>query len=78
MLVMAVLRLSGFLNRFPELVPVLRVSFLAAAAPPGANVAQTAVLYNREPVRAGVYNLMGMLFCMLTMPLIDYLYAVIF
>lgn len=78
MLAMAVLRLSGFLNRFPELAPVLRVSFLAAAAPPGANVAQTAVLYNREPVRAGVYNLMGMLFCMLTMPLIDYLYAVIF
>jgi predicted permease len=78
MLAMAVLRLSGFLNRFPELVPVLRVSFLAAAAPPGANVAQTAVLYDREPVRAGVYNLMGMFFCMLTMPLIDYLYAVIF
>ena len=74
-LALAALWASGLLRRYPELVPVLRVSILAVAAPPGANVSQTAVLYNREPVRAGFYNLFSMLLCVLTMPLIDFLYA---
>lgn len=78
LLVMALLRISGLLQRFPDLIPVLRVSFLAAAAPPGSNVAQTAVLFDREPVNAGIYNLLGMFFSVLTIPLIDYLYAVLF
>lgn len=78
LLAMAVLRLSGFLTRHPEYIPLLRVSFMAVAAPPGANVAQVAVIYDREPVKAGFYNIMGMLLCVLTMPLIDYIYAIVF
>lgn len=69
------LRASGFCARFPEYVPVLRVSFMAVAAPPGSNVAQLAILHDREPVRAGIYNMLAMLFCMFTIPFIDMLYA---
>ena len=78
LLTLGILRVSGFLHRFPECIPVFRVSFLAVAAPPAANIPQLAVLYNREPVKAGIYNLMGMMFCMFTIPLIDYLYMLSF
>ena len=78
LLALGVLRVSGFLARFPEYIPVFRISFLAISAPPGSNVAQVAVLYNKEPVRAGIYNLMGMMLCMFTIPLIDYLYMMCF
>ncbi|MDO5475753.1 MAG: AEC family transporter [Eubacteriales bacterium] len=77
-LALGLLKASGVLARFPEWIPALRVSMLAVAAPPAANVAQTAVLYEREPVNAGIYNLLGMLCCILTMPLIDYLYVALF
>lgn len=77
-LALAVLRASGFLARYPEYVPVLRISFLAIAAPPGSNVAQLAVLYDKEPIQAGIYNMMGMLFCMFTIPLIDYFFMMMF
>lgn len=78
LLAMSLLRISGFLTRFPDFIPILRVSFMAVAAPPGANVAQVAVIYNREPEKAGFYNILGMLLCVLTMPLIDYIYSLMF
>lgn len=75
---LGILYASGFLTRHPEYIPVLRVSFMGVAAPPASNVAQIAVLYDRDPVHAGIYNLLGMLFCVLTIPLIDYVYAQMF
>lgn len=78
LLTLGILRASGFLHRFPEFIPVFRVSFLAVAAPPAANIPQLAVVYNKEPARAGIYNLMGMMLCMFTIPLIDYLYMLSF
>ena len=78
LMAVAVLRLSGFLTRHPEYIPILRVSFMAVAAPPAANVAQVAVIYDRQPAKAGFYNILGMLLCVLTMPLIDYVYALVF
>ncbi len=78
LMAMAILRLSGFLTRHPEFAPILRVSFMAVAAPPGANVAQVAVLYDKHPAKAGFYNLFGMLLCVVTMPLIDYIYSIVF
>ncbi|MDO5134266.1 MAG: AEC family transporter [Eubacteriales bacterium] len=77
-LTMGILWATGFLARHPEFAPILRVCFLAAAAPPASNVSQLAVLYDREPVSAGIYNLLGMFFCVLTMPLVDYVYAMAF
>ena len=78
LMAIAVLRLSGFLTWHPEYIPILRVSFMAVAAPSAANVAQVAVIYDRHPAKAGFYNILGMLLCVLTMPLIDYVYALVF
>lgn len=78
LLVLGALWASGFLTRYPEYIPVFRISFLAIAAPPASNVTQLAVLYNKEPVRSGIYNLMGTILCLLTIPLIDYLYMMCF
>lgn len=77
-LTLGILWATGLMARHPAWVPILRVSFMAVAAPPGTNVSQLAVLYDREPVHAGIYNLLGMAFCVLTMPLVDYAYSVLF
>ena len=82
-------RISPYSNRGPAIqrLPVpasglysgsARVLFMAAAAPPAANVAQVAVIYNKHPAKAGFYNILGMLLCVLTMPLIDYIYGLVF
>lgn len=78
LLAMAALCASGFLARCPQYIPVLRISFMAIAAPPGANVAQLAVLYDKEPVAAGIYNMLGMLLCVLTIPFVDFLFFRLF
>ena len=78
LLALGVLYVSGFLPRHPEFIPVLRISFLAIAAPPAANVPQLAALYDRDPVPAGIYNMLGNLFCILTIPLIDLAFSTLF
>lgn len=78
LIVMAALYACGFLTRHPEYLPVVRISFLAIAAPPAGNVVQLAVLYDRKPATAGVYNMLGNLLCVLTIPLIDALLMAVF
>ena len=78
LLAMGALWISGFAARFPQYIPVFRISFLAIAAPPGANVVQLATVYDKEPVKAGIYNLLGMICCMFTIPLIDFIYCSVF
>lgn len=78
LLALGALFASGFPARHPELIPVFRISFLAIAAPPAANVAQLAVLYDREPVNTGICNMLGTLFSVLTIPLVDYLFTLAF
>lgn len=78
LLAMAVLCLTGFLPRHPELIPVFRICFMAVAAPPAANIAQLAALYDRDAIQAGIYNLLGMVLCVFTMPLIDLVFSALF
>ena len=62
----------------PAVGLMVTVPVSPAAAPPAANVAQVAVIYDRQPAKAGFYNILGMLLCVLTMPLIDYIYSIVF
>lgn len=78
LLAMAALYACGFLTHHPEYIPAARISFLAIAAPPAGNVVQLAVLYDREPAKAGAYNMLGNLLCVLTIPLIDALFMTVF
>ena len=70
--------LQIFTNKKAYLVSFLRLIALPLLTPPAANIPQLAVVYNKEPAKAGIYNLMGMMFCMFTIPLIDYLYMLSF
>lgn len=67
-----------FASRITALVPlshdVLTVTVLAAAAPIGVSVAQMATLYNVDAKRAGALNVMTVLLCIITMPLIILVY----
>ena len=74
----AVLFASGVLRRMPMLAPVFMPTCMALCAPPAGTISQLAVVYNREPTTASIYNLIATLFCVLTLPAMILLYQVIF
>ncbi len=78
LLAMGVLYLSGFLRRFPEFIPVFQAIFVGLCAPPAATVSQLAVLFDREPVQANIYNMLGMFLCIVTMPAMNFVFELIF
>ena len=69
---------TGFLARYPQYRPVLMVVMLAAAAPAASSVIQLSVLTGRDAAKAGTYNVMSTLLCVVTMPLIIYIYQLFF
>lgn len=73
-----ILLASGIFTRSPELLPVLSVLFIAMCAPAAASVSQLAVLYDKKPFEASVYNVLSMIACVLTMPLMLALFQLIF
>ena len=78
MIAMGLLYLTGILQRFPEFVPVAMALFVGLSAPPASTVSQLAVLHQEHPVEASTYNTLGMFFCLLTMPLILFLFQLLF
>lgn len=69
---------TGFLNRYPQYRPVLMVVMIAAAAPAASSVIQLSVLTGRDAAKAGIYNVMSTLLCVVTMPFIIYVYQLFF
>lgn len=67
--------------RITTLIPlahdVLIVTVLGSAAPIGVAVAQMATLYNVEARRAGAINVMSVLLCIITMPVMIYIYQLL-
>lgn len=57
-----------------EAKDILLVVFLAASAPAAAMVTQLAQIYNRDSKYASVINVMSIIFCIVTMPLMVMLY----
>lgn len=70
-----------FASRITTLIPlardVLTVTVLGAAAPIGVAVAQMATLYDVDAKRAGALNVMSVLLCIITMPLIILVYQLL-
>ena len=56
---------------------VLIVTVLGAAAPIGVAVAQMATIYNVEARRAGAINVMSVLLCIITMPIMIFVYQLL-
>lgn len=78
LLVMGCLFLSGYLVHYPEEKTFFEIAMLAVAAPPAAIISQFAILYKKDSVQAGLYNVIGVIGCLLTMPLMIRLFEYIF
>ena len=75
---MLILYATGFLRVHPEFKDALMVTMMCAAAPPAATVTQIAVACGNEPFRASFYNVLGTLLCVATLPVMIYLFQVMF
>ena len=78
LLILALLYLSGVLRLRPEWIPVFQITLLSIAAPPATLVSQIAVMFDRNAFEASACNIIGTLLCVLTMPLMLYLYQLMF
>ena len=78
LLMIGLLYCSGFLRRHPEFAMILLIPTMSLAAPPASTVAQLAILYDKHPVEASSYNMLGTLLCIITLPLILQLYQIMF
>lgn len=73
-----ILYLTGIPQRHASLVPVLQVAFMGIAAPPAATISQLAILHDNQPLKASICNMLGIIFCIVTIPLIISVYGTIF
>lgn len=69
---------TGFLARHPQYTQVLMAIMIAAAAPAASSVIQLSVLTGHDAAKAGAYNVMSTVFCVFTMPLVIFLYQMVF
>ncbi|MBQ8092156.1 MAG: AEC family transporter [Clostridia bacterium] len=76
--VLVLLKVSGIFTWHPELLPILTVSFILTCAPPAATISQLSVLYNKRPFECSQYNVLSMIACVLTMPLMLALFERVF
>ena len=51
---------------------------MSLAAPTASNVAQMAVIYDQRTTEASIYNILSLFFCVLTIPIIIWVYQAIF
>ena len=77
-LCMLLLYVTGFIQRHPELRAVAMIVILGAAAPTGNMIVQLAVVYGKDATKASVYNVMSTILCVVTMPLIIFLFQMLF
>ena len=78
LVIIGLLFITGFLKNYPEFAPALMVPIMSFSAPPASTVSQLAILYDKHPVEASTFNMMGTLLCIVTMPLIIQLYQILF
>lgn len=77
-LCMLMLYLTGFVQSHPSMRPVFMVITIGAAAPSASTIVQLAVLHDRDAAKAGIYNVMSTILCVITIPLIILLFQIIF
>ena len=77
LLLILVLRITGMTQLFPEAHEILLVTLLAASAPVAVTVTNMESLFGSDPVRAGSINVMSVIFCIATMPLMVAIYQLV-
>lgn len=69
-----VFRFTGLLGLHKDAEKILLVVLLAAAAPAAATVTQMAQVFDGDATYASVINVMSVIFCILTMPLVVFFF----
>lgn len=67
---------SGILTLHEQASHILLVTLLAASAPCAANVTQIAQIYHKDAVYASSINVITVVFCMITMPIMTAIYFI--
>ncbi|HQE24129.1 MAG TPA: AEC family transporter [Syntrophomonadaceae bacterium] len=68
---------SGMLSWHPQAEKILLIVILASAAPTASMVTQLAQVYDKDAYNASVINVVSIIFCIITMPVIVYIYQVL-
>jgi predicted permease len=68
---------SGMLNWHPQAEQILLIVLLASAAPTASMITQLGQIYNKDAHNASVINVMSIIFCIITMPVIVFIYQVL-
>ena len=76
--VIMVIYISGYLRYFPDDVYLFQIALFAVAAPPAAIISQLAVMYDKDPVYAGICNVISVISCVVTMPFLLILFQMLF
>lgn len=77
LIVVLVFKFSGLTQLTADANQILLITTLAACAPPAAMITQFAQLYNKHPGYASIMNVMGVMFSIVTMPLIIMIYQLL-
>lgn len=67
---------SGILTLHEQASHILLVTLLAASAPCAANVTQIAQIYHKDAIYASSINVITVVFCMITMPIMTAIYFI--
>ena len=77
-LCMFLLYASGLLRHHPGLRAVSMIVILGSAAPSGNMIVQLAVVSGKDAVKASIHNVMTTILCVVTIPLIIFLFQILF
>ena len=77
LIVVLMFKFSGLTQISQDANQILLITTLAASAPPAAMITQFAQLYNKHPGYASIMNVMGVIFSIITMPLMIMLYQIL-
>lgn len=77
LLMIVLLRVSNLAQVIPGAKDLFLITLLAAAAPSASSIVQAAKLYDRDSAGASVINVMSVVLCIITMPLMVYIYQLL-
>lgn len=77
MIIILVFKLSGMTRLHPDATQILLITTLATCAPVAATITQFAQLYDRQPGYTSMINVISVIFCIITMPLMIMIYQII-
>lgn len=76
LVMIVIFHLSGMMQLHPYAYEILMITILAAAAPAAATITQFAQLYNKHPGYTSLINVMSVVMCIVTMPLMIMIYEI--